>query len=388
MQKIMPVIGTRPEAIKLAPVIKELERYPEEFKVVVVATAQHREMLDQVLGLFKITPHYDLDIMEDNQTLSGITARILKKLDPLIRKEKPDWILIQGDTTTTFISALIGFYYKAKIGHIEAGLRTYDKYHPFPEEINRRLTGVLTDFHFAPTERAKQNLLSEGIPEENVFVTGNTVIDALLITLEKLKNDKSKSQYLNSQLSFLNSKSTKLILITAHRRENLGKPLRNICFAIKEIVKNNPDVEIIYPVHLNPNVQEPVKRILKDNQRIHLISPLDYESFVYLTSKSYLILTDSGGIQEEAPSLGKPVLVLREVTERPEAVQAGTVKIVGTNKDKIIEETQRLLNDEILYKKMSRAINPYGDGKSAKRIIEILGRDYRTKIEDELGRKK
>ena len=372
MQEIMPVIGTRPEAIKLAPVIKELERYPKEFDVVVVTTAQHRQMLDQVLRLFKITPSYDLDIMEDNQTLPGITARILKKFAPIVRKEKPDWLLIQGDTTTTFISALIGFYYKIMIGHIEAGLRTHNKYRPFPEEINRRLTGVLTDFHFAPTERAKRNLFSEGIPEENIFVTGNTVIDALLITLEKLKKDKSMLQHLNSQFSFLNSKSTKLILVTAHRRENFGKPLKNICLAIKEIVKNNPDVEVIYPVHLNPNVQEPVNRILKGNERVHLINPLDYQSFVWLMEKSYLILTDSGGIQEEAPSLGKPVLVLREVTERPEAVEAGTVKVVGLNKNRIIKEAQRLLDDETLYEKMSKATNPYGDGKAARKIVEVL----------------
>jgi len=374
MQKIMPVIGTRPEAIKLVPVIKELERYPKEFELVTVTTAQHRQMLDQVLKLFKITPSYDFDIMEDNQTLPGITARIIQKFDPIVKKEKPDCILIQGDTTTTFISALIGFYYKIRIGHIEAGLRTHNKYRPFPEEINRRLTGVLTDFHFAPTQRAKSNLVSEGILEENIFVTGNTVIDALFMTLEKLKKDKSMLQHLNSQFSFLNSKSTKLILVTAHRRENFGNPLQNICLALKEIAKCNHNLEIIYPVHLNPHVQEPVKRILKDNQRIHLINPLDYQSFVWLMEKSHFILTDSGGIQEEAPSLGKPVLVLREVTERPEAVEAGTVRVVGLDRDKIVRETQRLLDDEILYEKMSKAANPYGDGKASKKIVEALRR--------------
>ena len=372
MQKIMVVIGTRPEAIKLAPVIKELGRYPKDFEVITVTTAQHRQMLDQVLKLFKITPSYDLDIMEDDQTLPGITARIIEKFDPIVRKEKPDWILIQGDTTTTFISALIGFYYKIRISHIEAGLRTHNKYRPFPEEINRRLTGVLTDFHFTPTERAKQNLLSEGVPQKNVFVTGNTVIDALFITLEKLKKDKSMLQHLNSQFSFLNSKSTKLILVTAHRRENFGNPLQNICLALKEIIRCNHNLEIIYPVHLNPNVQEPVKRILKDNERVHLINPLDYESFVWLMEKSYFILTDSGGIQEEAPSLGKPVLVLRQVTERPEAVEAGTVRVVGLDRDKIVREAQRLLDDETLYERMSKAANPYGDGKASKRIVEIL----------------
>ncbi len=311
MQKIMPVMGTRPKAIKLAPVIKELVKYPQEFEVVAVATAQHRQMLDQVLELFKITPSYDLDLMENNQTLSSITARIIEKFDPIVRKEKPDWILIQGDTTTTFISALIGFYYKIRIGHIEAGLRTHNKYRPFPEEINRRL-------------------------------------------------------------SFLNSKSTKLILVTPHRRENLGKPLRNICLALKEIIEYNHNVDIIYPVHLNPNFQQPVNQILRNIKGVHLISPLDYESFVWLMEKSYFILTDSGGIQEEAPSLGKPVLVLREVTERPEAVEAGTVRLVGLDKDKIVREAQRLLDDEILYEKVSKAVNPYGDGKASKRIVEIL----------------
>ena len=373
MQKIMPVIGTRPEAIKLAPVIKELEKHPKEFEVITVTTAQHRQMLDQVLKLFKITPFYDFDIMEDNQTLPGITAKIIEEFDPVVKKEGPDWILIQGDTTTTFISALIGFYYKIRIGHIEAGLRTHNKYRPFPEEINRRLTGVLADFHFAPTERTKQNLLSEGIPEENIFVTGNTVIDALFMTLENLKKDKLKLQSLNSQFSFLSSNS-KFILVTAHRRENFGNPLQNICFALKEIIKYNDNLAIIYPVHLNPNVQEPVRRILKDNERIHLINPLDYESFVWLMNKSYLILTDSGGIQEEAPSLGKPVLVLRQVTERPEAVAAGTVRVVGLDRDKIVQEAQRLLVDQTLYEKMSKAANPYGDGKAAKRIVEVLRR--------------
>jgi len=374
MQKIMLVIGTRPEAIKLAPVIKELEKYPREFEVVPVVTAQHRQMLDQVLELFNISSAYDLDIMENNQSLSGVTAKIIQNFDPIVKREEPDWILVEGDTTTSFISALIGFYYRIRIGHIEAGLRTYNKYHPFPEEINRRLTGVLTDFHFAPTQQAKNNLLSEGIREENIFVTGNTVIDALSMTLEKLKKDESRLQSLNSQFSFLNSKSAKLILVTAHRRENFGKPLQNICLALKEIIKYSDNLEIIYPVHLSPNVQGPVNGVLEDDKRIHLIAPLDYESFVWLMDKCYLILTDSGGIQEEAPSLGKPVLVLREVTERPEAVEAGTVKVVGLDKDKIIQETQKLLNDKVLYETMCKAANPYGDGKASKRIVEILKR--------------
>ena len=367
----MVVIGTRPEAIKLAPVIKKLQEHPKELEVITATTAQHRQMLDQVLEFFKITPSYDLDVMENNQTLSGITVKIIENFDPVMKREKPGWILIQGDTTTTFISALIGFYYKIRIGHIEAGLRTHNKYRPFPEEINRRLTSILTDFHFAPTQRAKSNLLSEGVPEENIFVTGNTVIDALFMTLEKLKKDKSKLQSLNSQFSFLSSNS-KFILVTVHRRENFGKSLQNICLALKEIIETNHDVEIIYPVHLNPNVQEPVKTTLKDNQRIHLISQLDYQSFVWSMEKSYFILTDSGGIQEEAPSLGKPVLVLRQVTERPEAVKAGTVRLVGLDKDKVVREAQRLLDDETLYEKMSRATNPYGDGKASEKIVNVI----------------
>jgi len=378
VHKIMVVIGTRPEAIKLAPVIKELERHPKEFEVVPVTTAQHRQMLDQVLKLFKITSSYDLNIMENDQTLSGLTARIIEKFDPIVKKEKPDWILIQGDTTPTFASALIGFYHKIRIGHIEAGLRTHNKYSPFPEETNRRLASVLTDFHFAPTETAKENLVAEGIAKENIFVTGNTVVDALFMILERLKKDKLKLQNPSSQFAFLNSQLTtnnsKLILVTAHRRESLGKPLESICRALKEIVRANSEVKVIYPVHLNPNVQEPVKRILKKNERIHLIDPLDYESFVWLMDKSYLILTDSGGIQEEAPSLGKPVLVLREATERPEGVEAGAVRVVGLDRDKIVEEAQRLLDDRTLYQKMSRTANPYGDGKAAKRIVEILRR--------------
>jgi len=373
MQKIMPVIGTRPEAIKLAPVIKELERYPEEFEVISVTTAQHRQMLDQVLKLFKITPSYDLDIMEHNQTLPNTAARIIEEFTHTVRKQKPDWILIQGDTTTTFVSALVGFYCKITIGHIEAGLRTHNKRRPFPEEINRRLTGVLTDFHFAPTESAKGNLVSEGIPKENIFVTGNTVIDALFMTLDKLERDESRLQSLKSQFPFLSSNS-KFVLVTAHRRENFGNPLQNICLALREIIEFNNGLEIIYPVHLNPNVQEPVRRILKDNGRIHLINPLDYESFVWLMKKSYFILTDSGGVQEEASSLGKPVLVLREVTERAEAVEAGTARVVGLDKDKITRDAQRLLDDQTLYKKMSQAANLYGNGKASKKIVELLRR--------------
>lgn len=369
--KVMTIFGTRPEAIKLAPVIKELEKHLDKFKSIVVATAQHREMLDQVLDLFAIQPDYDLNIMEEDQSLFQVSSRALLGLEKIVEENSPDVILVEGDTTTVLIGALTGFYHKIPVGHVEAGLRTYNKYNPFPEEINRRLISVLTDLHFAPTQRAKQNLLAEGVNEDAIYVTGNTVIDALLMTLEKLKKDKAKSQTLRSRFSFLSS-DHRLILVTAHRRENFGKPLENICWALKEIVEANADVEIIYPVHLNPNIQDHVNRLLQNNGRIHLIEPLDYESFVWLMDKSYLILTDSGGIQEEAPSLGKPVLVLREVTERPEVVEAGTVKVIGTNKDKIIQETKRLLDNKAEYDKMANAINPYGDGKAAERILKSI----------------
>lgn len=373
MQKVMLVIGTRPEAIKLAPLVSELEQHPDDFEIKVVVTAQHRQLLDQVLDLFKIYPDHDLNIMEPDQNLFTITNAVLTKLKPVLEKEKPDLILVQGDTTSTLAASLAAFYLKIKMGHVEAGLRTYNKFHPFPEEMNRHLTDCLVDFHFAPTERAKENLLKEGVEKKRIFVTGNTVIDALFIILEKLKKDKSKTELLNHQFSFLNSDSVKPILVTAHRRENFGKPLENICFALKAITERHPEVEIVYPVHLNPNVRREVERILKDNnKRIHLIDPLDYESFVWLMDKSYLVLTDSGGIQEEAPALGKPVLVLRQTTERLEAVEAGTTKVIGLDRDRIIQETQKLLNDGLEYNKMSKLANPYGDGTAAKRIVKVI----------------
>ncbi|MEW6188861.1 MAG: UDP-N-acetylglucosamine 2-epimerase (non-hydrolyzing) [Actinomycetota bacterium] len=363
--KVMTVFGTRPEAIKLAPVIKELEKQPEKFQTVVVVTAQHREMLDQVLNLFEITPDYDLNIMQPEQELFDIATKSLAGLKPILEKEKPDILLVQGDTSTTFFVALTAFYLKIPIGHVEAGLRTKDKYHPFPEEINRRLTSHLADIHFAPTETAKKNLIVEGITPESIHVTGNTVIDALLATVKK---EYSFDQPPLSEVDF----SKKVITVTAHRRESWGAPLNNICEAVKKIVETNPDVEVVFSVHLSPKVQEAAKKILGSSERVHLVAPLDYVPFVHLMNKSYLILTDSGGIQEEAPSLGKPVLVMREVTERPEAIEAGTAKLVGRSTDKIIAETSLLLNNKDEYQKMAQAKNPYGDGKASERIIELL----------------
>lgn len=373
-KKVMTVFGTRPEAIKMAPVIGELQKHQDKFETVVAVTAQHREMLDQVLDTFDIKPDCDLGIMREKQSLFHLTILALARLKEVLSKEKPDLILVQGDTTTTFIASLAAFYLKIKVGHIEAGLRTYDKFSPFPEGINRHLTSCLADLHFAPTRRARENLLKEGVEKKRIFVTGNTVVDALFIILKKLRTDRSRTEFLEHQFSFLNSDSVKPILVTAHRRENFGKPLENICSALKEITKNNPEVEIIYPVHLNPNVRRSVSRILKgdNNKKIHLINPLDYESFIWLMDKSFLILTDSGGVQEEAPSLGKPVLLLRRVTKRPEALEAGTVRVIGLAKDKIVQETQHLLNNGFGYEKMSKSSNPYGDGKAAQRIVNVI----------------
>lgn len=366
MPKIMSVFGTRPEAIKMAPVVKELENRPDKFKSTVVVTAQHREMLDQVLSLFQIKPAYDLDIMQPNQNLFDITTRVLLGLKPVLEKEQPDVLLVQGDTTTTFVAALAAFYFRIKVGHVEAGLRSLDKYHPFPEEINRTLTTAIADYHFAPTETARQNLLANGIPEKQIYVTGNTVIDALVQTV------KPDYQYTQPDLKPVDFHGKRIILVTAHRRENWGEPLQQICGAINELVEKNPDIEIVFSVHLNPIVQETVRKILGGVNRVHLIMPLDYEPFVQLINKSHLIITDSGGIQEEAPSLGKPVLVLREVTERPEGVTAGTVRVVGRNKARIVEEVQRLLNNKEAYDEMARAVNPYGDGFASVRIADIL----------------
>lgn len=376
MLKVMTIFGTRPEAVKLAPVIKNLEEFPDLFQSVICVTAQHRQMLDQVLELFKIKPDYDLNIMKPNQSLFELTSNVLLKLQEVLEKERPDIILVQGDTTTVFSASLAAFYLKIKIGHVEAGLRTFNKFSPFPEEINRKLTTAMADFHFAPTETSQQNLLKENIDTNTVYVTGNTVIDALFMTLDKLNKDKEQG-LLSDKVKEIDQlceslKDQRIVLVTGHRRENFGQGFENICLALKEIAENNKDVTIVYPVHLNPNVREPVMRITSDVKNIKLIEPLDYEPFVYLMNKSYLILTDSGGVQEEAPSLGKPVLVMRDTTERPEAVLAGTVKLVGTDTELLVKEAQELLNNKEAYDKMSKAHNPYGDGKASERIIEVL----------------
>jgi UDP-N-acetylglucosamine 2-epimerase (non-hydrolysing) len=373
MLKVLSVFGTRPEAIKMAPVIKELEKSPEIFKSIVCVTAQHRQMLDQVLSLFDITPDYDLNIMKPGQGLSDITCNVLLGLKPVFEAERPDIVLVHGDTSTTMAASIAAYYAQIKVGHVEAGLRTGDKFAPFPEEMNRRVTGSLTDIHFAPTEASRQNLYREGVADEAIFVTGNTVVDALLSVSEKIAVDPEVNRRFMEEYSFLDP-AKKLILVTGHRRENFGKGFENICSALVEIAQNNPDVEILYPVHLNPNVQEPVKRILGAGNigNVHLIEPVDYLPFVYLMNRSYLIITDSGGVQEEAPSLGKPVLVMRDTTERPEAVQAGTVLLVGTDKAAIVEETTNLLNDADAYEAMSLAHNPYGDGNAAQRICAAL----------------
>jgi len=359
----------------MAPVIKALESCAEEFESLVCVTAQHRGMLDQVLDLFEIKPDVDLNLMEDNQTLSQITARALTSLNDVLKEIKPDCVLVQGDTTTTMVGSLVAFYHGVRIGHIEAGLRTYNKKAPFPEEINRRMASVVADLHFAPTERAKQNLLMEGVDEKRIFVTGNTVIDALFIVVKRHSQPGVRekwNRYFGDEFGISFDNGRRQIVVTGHRRESFGKGFENICKALREIGHSYADVEIIYPVHLNPNVQEAVRRILENTERIHLIPPLDYEPFVYLMSKSYLILTDSGGIQEEAPSLGKPVLVIRETTERPEAVEAGTARLLGTDQNKIISETNLLLSNKETYLTMSMAHNPYGDGKASHNIIKIL----------------
>jgi len=377
MKKVLFIFGTRPEAIKLAPIIKELKKYPNMFISVVCVTAQHRQMLDQVLRIFDIIPDYDLNIMQDNQSLYDIITKVINSLKDVIKKEKPDLVIVQGDTTTTFIGALVAFHERIAVGHVEAGLRTYDKYQPFPEEINRRLTSQLTDIHFAPTQRAKENIIKEGIDKRKVFITGNTVIDALLMVTKQQslpEIQKKWEDYFISTFDINCNNAKRLILVTGHRRENFGEGFENICNALKDIALSYSNVEIVYPVHLNPNVQKPVNKILNGIQNIHLIPPLDYEAFIYLLSKSYLILTDSGGVQEEAPSLGKPVLVMRETTERPEGVEGGTVRLVGTDCKKIIEETAKLLQDQNAYNAMSTAHNPYGDGTATEKIVDIIGK--------------
>jgi len=373
MKKVMFIFGTRPEAIKMAPVIKELEKNADDFTSLVCVTAQHRQMLDQVLNLFEIRPDYDLDIMKPGQDLFDITCNVLQGIKAVLEKERPDIVLVHGDTTTTLAAALAAYYCRIRIGHVEAGLRTFNKYAPFPEEINRRVTGTLTDLHFAPTEASRQNLLREGIADGEIFVTGNTVVDALVAVSGMLKQKPELKQRFDEEFSFLDS-SKRLILVTGHRRENFGKGFENICKALAEIAHARHDVEILYPVHLNPYVQEPVRRILGNGRdaNIHLIEPVDYLPFIYLMNRSYIIITDSGGVQEEAPSLGKPVLVMREITERPEAVCSGTVKLLGTDKDKIVVETLRLLDEASAYQAMSTAHNPYGDGAAAARIVSIM----------------
>jgi UDP-N-acetylglucosamine 2-epimerase (non-hydrolysing) len=367
--KVMTVFGTRPEAVKMAPLVKELEKY-EQIESIVCVTAQHRQMLDQVLKMFDITPDHDLDIMQSRQTLIDITTRSLQGLSEVLDQVKPDIVLVHGDTTTTFVGSLAAFYKQISVGHVEAGLRTFDKYFPYPEEMNRRLTGVLTDIHFAPTETNRENLLNEGIKENKIYTTGNTVIDALKTTVKKDYIFESEN------LRNLDLNGMRVITVTAHRRENLGEPLKNICRALKHIADKYEDVQIIYPVHLNPAVQETAKEILGGHSRVHLINPLDVQDMHNLMDRSYLIMTDSGGLQEEAPSLGKPVLVLRNETERPEAVIAGTVKLAGTDEDNIIKLAEDLLGSEAEYNKMAKAVNPYGDGKASERIVKALLHEF------------
>jgi UDP-N-acetylglucosamine 2-epimerase (non-hydrolysing) len=373
MIKILSIFGTRPEAIKMAPVIKALEKHPDRFESVVCVTAQHRQMLDQVLELFAIRPDYDLNIMKPGQDLFDITCNVLLGLKPVLEKERPDMVLVHGDTTTTMAASIASFYCRTRVGHVEAGLRTHDKFAPFPEEINRRVAGAVADLHFAPTDASRQNLLREGVAADAIFVTGNTVVDALLAVSERINSDPAVAGRFSREFSFLDP-AKRLILVTGHRRENFGAGFEQICHALADIALAYPDVEVLYPVHLNPNVQEPVRRILgRDGlDNVHLIEPVDYLPFVYLMNRSYLIITDSGGVQEEAPSLGKPVLVMRETTERPEAVVAGTVKLVGTDRERIVAEAALLLNDGDAYRAMSLAHNPYGDGQAAGRIIEVL----------------
>ena len=355
----------------MAPVVKELAGYPEIFESKVCVTAQHRTMLDQVLNLFKIKPDYDLNIMKPGQNLTDITCNVLQGIDGVLRDFKPDLVLVHGDTTTSMATSLSAYYQQIAVGHVEAGLRTGNIYSPWPEEMNRRLTGAITTYHFAPTERSRDNLLGEGVSGEKITVTGNTVVDALLGVVQLLRNDIALQQQMKTRFSFLDA-GKRLILVTGHRRENFGEGFEQMCDALKTLVEKHPDVEIVYPVHLNPNVQEPVNRILGNISSIHLIEPLEYLPFVYLMDRSYIIVTDSGGVQEEAPSLGKPVLVMRDTTERPEAVTAGTIKLVGVNTEAIVNEVNTLLNETAAFDAMSRAHNPYGDGHASERIVSYL----------------
>ena len=363
--KVMTVFGTRPEAIKMAPLAIELKKY-DEIESIVCVTAQQRQMLDQVLEIFDLKPDYDLDIMKTRQTLVGITTRVLEGLDEVIKKEQPDIVLVHGDTSTSFVAALAAFYNQVKVGHVEAGLRTYDKYSPFPEEMNRQLTGRISDLNFSPTEQNRLNLLKENVDDSTIFITGNTVIDALKTTV------KDDYEFKDAALNDVDFKNNRVIIVTAHRRVNLGEPLENICNALKHIITKYEDVELVYPVHLNPAVRETAFGILGDLDRVHLIEPLDVEDLHNAMARSFMVMTDSGGIQEEAPALAKPVLVLRRETERPEAVEAGTVKIAGVDKNVIISMAEELLDNEDAYNKMAHAANPYGDGDASRRTVEAI----------------
>ena len=360
--KIMTVFGTRPEAIKMAPLVKELEKYPEYIEPYVTVTAQHRQMLDQVLNIFEIKPDYDLNIMKDKQTLTGITTRVLEGLNEVFREVKPDLVLVHGDTTTTFAASLAAFYQSISVGHVEAGLRTYDKYSPYPEEMNRQLTSVLADYHFAPTNQAKQNLLKENRQESAIYVTGNTAIDALATTV--------REDYQHPVLEKLGD--DRLVLMTAHRRENQGEPMRHMFNSINRLIEKHPDIQVVYPVHMNPVVRELADEILGKNDRVHLIEPLDVIDFHNFAAKAYLIMSDSGGVQEEAPSLGVPVLVLRNTTERPEGIEAGTLKLAGTDEETIFSMADELLSNKAEHDKMAKASNPYGDGQAARRIVRSI----------------
>ena len=374
--RLMTVFGTRPEAIKMCPLVLEMHKYPEYIEPIVAVTAQHREMLDQVLELFRIKPDYDLNIMASGQTLYDITTRALNGLKEVIEDAKPDMVLVHGDTTTTFAGALAAFYAQVPVGHVEAGLRTGNKYSPYPEEMNRKLTGSIADMHFAPTSTSKENLLKENVNSEAIMVTGNTVIDALQTTV------KANYEFADAEFNKIFARGNRLILMTTHRRENLGEPMRNVYKALRKVLETHADVEAIFPVHKNPKVREIVQEELGGLERVHLIEPMDYEPFANLMGKVDIVLTDSGGIQEEAPALGKPVLVLRDTTERPEAVDAGTVKLVGTGYEDVLRETNLLLDDPAHYQKMAEAANPYGDGKACERIIRAIlqKKGYNIKI--------
>ncbi len=371
MLNILSIFGTRPEAIKLAPVVLELHKHPGKFRSRVCVTAQHRQMLDQVLGLFGIRPDVDLNLMEAGQSLSDLTARVVAQVSNVLDRERLDAVLIQGDTTTVMAAALAAFYHKIPVGHVEAGLRSHDRYSPFPEEVNRRIASVLSTYHFAPTETARQALLREGVPDKSIFVTGNTVIDALHMIVRRPCPNLAASLLARASANGAGD-PCRLILVTAHRRENFGQRFESICLGLRSLAQRNPDIAILYPVHLNPNVREPVYRILGGVERVILTEPVEYDVMVHLMNAAYLVLTDSGGIQEEAPALGKPVLVMRTETERPEAVEAGTAKLIGPYAEHIVAETERLLRDQAAYRQMAQAVSPYGDGHAAERIVQVL----------------